>query len=250
MGRQMVLLDGDTLPRLELFDEDTCELVSTIEASFGVKLTKNELIHAKTIRELAELIWKKQEGRLSEKCLSAVVFYQLRRSFISLVGIPRSRIAPETPLRELMPWKNRKKQWRGIQDHLRFALPELKWPLWLVALPLVFVGLLFALGWPRLVSFLGPASWLLAVVGGFCLWVLVLKLLAPLARTLPRSCETVGDLAKLTLARNYSKIATEHGISSERDVLEALRQLIAAEESIDVQKILPDTLFPEGLNIY
>jgi hypothetical protein len=60
----MALLDGDTLPRLELFGEDTCELVSTIEASFGVKLTKNELIHAKTIRELAEFIWKKQEGRL------------------------------------------------------------------------------------------------------------------------------------------------------------------------------------------
>jgi hypothetical protein len=162
----------------------------------------------------------------------------------------RSRIAPETPLRELMPWKSRKKQWRAMQDHLSFALPELRWPLWLVALPLVFVGLLFTLGWPRLVSFLGPASWLLAVVGGFCLWVLVLKLLAPLARTLPRSCETVGDLAKLTLARNYSRIATEHGISSEREVLEVLRQLIAAEESIDVQTILPETLFPEGLNIY
>jgi hypothetical protein len=166
------------------------------------------------------------------------------------VGIPRSRIAPETPLRELMPWKSRKKQWRGIQDHLRFALPELKWPLWLVALPLVFIGLLVTLSWPRLLSFVGAASWLIAIVGGFCLWAIVLRLLAPFARTFPRSCETVGDLAKLTLARNYSKIATEHGISSEREVLAALRQLIAAEESIDVQTILPDTLFPEGLNIY
>jgi hypothetical protein len=85
-------------------------------------------------------------------------------------------------------------------------------------------------------------------------WILplgyLLRLLAPFARTFPRSCETVGDLAKLTLARNYSKIATEHGISSELEVLAALRQLIAAEESIDVQTILPDTLFPEGLNIY
>jgi hypothetical protein len=55
---------------------------------------------------------------------------------------------------------------------------------------------------------------------------------------------------KLTLARNYGGIASESGVSSEREVLLLLRQLIAAEESIDVQEILPDTLFPQGLKIY
>jgi hypothetical protein len=41
---QMFLLEGDRLLRLESFGEDTCELVSTIEQSFGIKFTQDELV--------------------------------------------------------------------------------------------------------------------------------------------------------------------------------------------------------------
>jgi len=214
-----------------------------------VKFTEDEFVEAKTIRELAGCIFSKLEHPLSEKCLSAVVFYRLRRTFIRLFDISRAKITPETPLRELMPWRDRKRQWRRMQEHLRFVLPELRWPLWLVALSLVVVISVFTLEWTRLVSFAGSAVGLLTVLSGFLAWAFLLKLLAPLARNFPRSCESFGDLVKLTLARNYAGIASEHGVSSEREVLLLLRQLIAAEESIDVQEILPDTLFPEGLKI-
>ena len=91
---------------------------------------------------------------------------------------------------------------------------------------------------------------LFTVLGGFLALAFLLKLSAPLARNFPRSCESFGDLVKLTLSRNYAGIASEYGVSSEREVLLLLRQLIAAEEGIDVQEILPDTLFSEGLEIY
>jgi hypothetical protein len=252
-GSRMIFMEADNIQRLKLFGEDTRDLLCTIEASFGVKFSENDLIEAKTIAELAQRISKKLEQPLSEKCLSAVVFYRVRRTFIRLFDIPRGRITPEMPLRDIMPWKDRRKQWRGLQDHLRFVIPELRWPLWLVALSLAMVGAVFTLpplGWARLVPFAGSASGLVTLVGAICVWVLLLKLLAPLARTFPRSCDSFGDFVKLVLARNYAKIASEHGRSSEREVLLILSQLVAAEESIDVEEIGPNTLFPEGLKIY
>jgi hypothetical protein len=246
----MLLLDTYKTQRLNLFGEDTCDLLRTIEGSFGVMFSEDELVEAKTIGELAECISRKMQHPPSEKCLSALVFYQARRTLMSSFGISRAKITPETPLRELMPWKDRRRRWREIQNQLRFVLPELRWPLWLVALSFVIVGAVFALGWARLVSLVGSASWLFTLFGAFCAWVLLLKLLAPFARTFPRSCKTFGDLIKLLLARNYAQIASMHGGSSQREVLLVLRQLVAAEESIDVEEVVSNTLFPEGLKIY
>jgi hypothetical protein len=41
-----------------------------------------------------------------------------------------------------------------------------------------------------------------------------------------------------------------HGGASEREILLALRHLIAAEISRDVNKVTTETRFPEGLNIH
>jgi hypothetical protein len=246
----MFLVDADKTQRLNLIGEDTCDLLRTIEVSFSVLFSEDELVEAKTIGELAECISRKMQHPLSEKCLSALVFYQVRRTLISSFGILRARIAPETPLSELMPWKDRRRRWREIQNQLRFVLPELRWPLWLVALSLVIVAAVFWMDWKRLVSFAGSASGLFTFFGAICAWVLLLKLLIPFARTFPRSCETLGDFVKLLLARNYAQIASMHGGSSEREVLLVLRQLVAAEVSTDVEKVDSSTLFPEGLKIY
>jgi len=72
----------------------------------------------------------------------------------------------------------------------------------------------------------------------------------PFARSLPRSCRTVGELARVTLARNYATIAKRVGGSSPADVLLSLRYWIAAEIGKDVKWVKPETPFPEGLNIY
>jgi hypothetical protein len=249
----MFLLEGDRLLRFELFGEDTCELLNTIELSFGVTLTDDDRVQAVNIQALAECIHKKLTNPLSEKCLSAVVFYRLRRTFMSLLNIPRANIAPEVSLTELLTWKARNRIWRGTQERLGYVLPALTWPLWLVGLSLAIVAMFFtipAFGWHRLMAFAGSASGIFTFLGALCLWVLVCKLLSPLGRALPKGCKTFADLVKLTLARNYAKIASEHGMSSEREVLNLLCQLITVELGLENQKVSPRTLFPEGLNIY
>ena len=70
------------------------------------------------------------------------------------------------------------------------------------------------------------------------------------ARAIPANIETVGDLAKAVIARNYKVFASAHGSSSERGVFPALRLLIAMQTCIGIEKLLPETRIPSGLNIY
>jgi hypothetical protein len=113
-----MLLEVGKTERLRLFGEDGSELVRTIEESFGMKFSEDDLVQATTIGGLAHIIFAKIEHPLSSECLTAVMFYKLRRAFVELSGVARARIAPATSLRELMPWKTRKKQWRKIQNHV------------------------------------------------------------------------------------------------------------------------------------
>lgn len=88
-----------------------------------MKFSEDELVHATTIGTLAHTVFAKLEHPVSPQCLSAVMFYKLRRAFIELFGIPRAEIALATTLYGLMPWVTRKKQWRTIQNHLNYVLP-------------------------------------------------------------------------------------------------------------------------------
>jgi hypothetical protein len=104
-----------------------------------MSFSEDELVQATTIGTLAHIVFAKLEQPVSPQCLTAVMFYKLRRALIELFEIPRTKIVPAKSLYELMPWTTRKKQWRTLQNHLNYVLPHLTWPVWLLA-----VGLLLA----------------------------------------------------------------------------------------------------------
>ena len=246
-----MLLEGDKVQRLRLFGEDSTELVGTIEEAFGIKLSEDDLIQVETIGALAHIILAKLEQPVTQHCLSAVMFYKLRRTFIESFDIPRAKIVPATSLYALMPWKNRKKHWREVQDRLNYTLPQLGWPLWLVALWLLLTGstlhFLFGL---KILRALGVASVSLGIIASVSVLVLMAVVLSPLGREFPGSCKTLGDLVKLFLARNYGKLAAQHGMSSKAEAAQSLLQLIASETGSDVDKLSLETAFPQGLHIY
>jgi hypothetical protein len=88
-------------------------------------------------------------------------------------------------------------------------------------------------------------------IGSIVLTLLALRaaMLYP-ARSIPANLETVGDLAKTVIARNYKAFASAHGSSPERGVFPALRLLIAMQTCISIEKLLPETRIPSGLKIY
>jgi hypothetical protein len=179
------------------------------------------------------------------------MFYKLRRGFIESFDIPRAKIAPATSLYDLMPWKIRKKHWREVQDRLNYTLPQLRWPLWLVALWLVLTAsTLYFLFGLRVLRSLGIASVLLGIIAAISIMVLTAVVLSPLGREFPGSSKTFGNVVQLFLARNYGKLAERHGMSSKTEAAQSLLQLIASEIGSDVCKLSLETPFPQGLHIY
>jgi hypothetical protein len=246
-----MLFDDYKPGRLDLFGEDCCDLVATIEDAFGVMLNEDDLVQSTTLGKLAHRIFAKLQHPRSAKCLSALTFYRLRRAVVTLLDVPRDRISPSTSLNELMPWLARNKRWRRIAAHLDLVLPRLVWPIWLFAVSLLLIGLMiYAFFHSEVQAALGNASVLLDVVAVITILLLVARLLNPLGRAFPAGCQTVGDLATLVLAYNYGKLARTHGISSEKELEQLLLRLVSSEVACDVQRISPDTFFPEGLNIY
>jgi hypothetical protein len=238
---------GEKLERGELLGEDTCELFEAIEASFSVDLGDYNTVCGKAISELAEDISKRANYPTREKCLSALAFYRLRRTFVTLLDTPRSAIRPSTPVRELLPWRRRRIRWKQIQDHLGLKLPSLAYPTW------AFVFSLFAPAALLIILKLRaglPLNFIAILIVSLVLVFPALLALNPFARAVPLEDRTFGGLAKVILASNYAAFASQYGSSSQSDVLSALRQLVATETGRREGEIFPETRIPQDLNIY
>jgi hypothetical protein len=241
----MTLLDTDIKPD-PLLGEDTWELFKNIESAFGIDLGDYRSRCGTTIRELAAKVEELAKYPSADKCLTAVAFYRLRRT-LQQFGFGRSTIRPATPLRQLLPWKNRQKRWQQVRDELRLKLPSLIYPRWAL-----FIALF------------GPATCLTAMkafgriplsvisIFGLSVALVIPAIFAsiPFARKLPPGCDTCGGLAEVILALNYAAIAAENGSQRGAEVLWALRQLVATEMVMAIEEVSPDTRIPQDLNIY
>jgi len=244
------IFEADRLQRLSLIGEDTSDLLRSIEKCFDITFSTDDLVQATTVGKLAECISNRVEFPATDRCLSALVFYDLRRALADFVDVSRFKFHPKTPVGEVLPWSSRRSRWREVQNRSHLLLPDLRWPLWLVGLCLVAAIASSEMIFPRLLHITQHDSVLLVVLGAFLCLVLFLWLMSPLARSFPQGCDTVGDLANLALACNYAKISTQYGKSSEREILTILCHLVAAGTGSDTQKIGAETRFPEDLKIY
>ena len=243
----MTTLDLNHQKSTDTLGEETWDLYLAIERSFGVDLGDFGSLPGMRVSELAETIFTLAEYPTKEKCLSATVFYRLRQAFESRNAIPSRSIRPGTPLKQLLPWRSRKTKWRVMQEHLKLSFPGLGFPSWLALLCLITPAILLictnarfglALGWFKLSTY------------SLALALPTMLACIPLARSLPPDCETLEDLTKAVLAKNYGVFANQNCGSTKEDVLSALRVLVASETGLQVGKVLPETRIPLDLNIY
>ncbi|MGF7181084.1 hypothetical protein RBB76_14080 [Tunturiibacter psychrotolerans] len=241
----MTLLDAD-IKRDPVVGEDTWDLFEAIECSFGIDLGDYRSHCGRTIRDLAADVGRLTKYPSADKCLTAITFYRLRRA-LQQFGFPRSTVRPATPVRKLLPWRNRRMRWQQMRDQLGLELPGLLYPRW--ALLLALFGPVTILGCMK--TFWGiPLS--VASILGLSVLLVIPAIFAsiPFARTLPPGSDTCGGLAEVILARNYAAIATENGSRRGAEVLWALRQLVATEMVMNIEQVSPDARIPQDLNIY
>jgi acyl carrier protein len=213
---------------------DTVEIVLRIEETFGVDLPDDELGSVSTVGDLYKLLLSRLDG--SYACLSSRAFYRVRRSMVTVLGVPRRSIRPSTELQPLLGNRRSVERWRQVESLAALQFPRLEHPRWFrratlwgsVSLYLCACFVLMS-GHFRGESALISGAQALATL--FVLGVIFVPLAAILMRlatpfmAYAAPMPTVGRLARVVLANNYAEFSEGVVESKKLDHAEVWRVL-------------------------
>ena len=209
---------------LRLADLDDVELLMAVELAFGVQITNSEAEKCLAVGDLYNVLLKKfpEVGESSGRCLSTITYYRLKRAISS--DLAARKPSPETPLSVLGGWLRRPARWCEIEAHTGLRLPELE-------LGLIPAALTLAMFFSPILASIFVDGWTAA--GFLLLTALSIPFASLCARQLPRECLTLGQLAKVTSAKNYGTLAHEYQSHSEKAVWDTLVTIIRDFTGID-----------------
>lgn len=235
---------------------EAVELVTEVEATFSVMFDDRRAgPRWVTVGDLHRDLL----GRLAvdppdePACLSATVFYRLRRALGETLGVDRSRVRPDVAVESLLPRASRPRDWRRLEAATGLTLPGLERPDWVysVVVPSWVLGILSTVG---LVADLlvyqeqqifTRTELTSAAVLGFAVAIGVELATRPLERLLPRGCETVRGLVEATVSRNFARLRAERRGWTRGDVWATLRGLVAGQAGVDPETITEATAFAD-----
>ncbi|HWT65041.1 MAG TPA: hypothetical protein VN151_02920 [Terracidiphilus sp.] len=240
---------------------DAVEIVLRTEDEFSIVLEDEETAATRTVREFYELVLSKLDT--TPGCASSQAFYRTRRALIECLGISRRSVRPGTRLEAILPVERRSSIWEQIESAATLTLPRLQYTttwkgrfLWaglFTASAMVILGV-FAAIW------FGAGITGSVVSFGVCavLWVVIfgvtdaalLKRASFLRTELP--CSTVGDLSLMVLTLNqprFDAAAEKHQKLTREDVWLRVVHIIADQQGLDPDEIVPDARFVEDLGV-
>jgi hypothetical protein len=226
---------------------DGVELLMAIEDAFQIHIADEEAALASTVGDIQNLVISKLQGQDSKRCLTTVAFYRVRRAIISVLGVERRIVEPQTPLDLLIPEKNRRETWREIQNAMKLGLPELEHSGSILS-EFVAGSVAVTVG-GGIYARVGAAGLAGLFVVGVVIGGLLLQLAPTLAVAFPHRQATVGDLARDVAAMNHARLIEEIGGWNKNDVLETVCQLITRQTDVPREMISPESLIVDHLGI-
>lgn len=240
---------------------DAVEIVLRTEDEFSITLGDEEVATTRTVREFYQLVLSKLDTTPS--CTSSQAFYRTRRALMECLGIPRRAVRPATHLESILPSERRSSIWKQIGDSAILTLPRLQYT---TTWKSRFIWISFCVATSIVILGFAAAIWLGAgVVGsafsfgvGAVLWVVIfgstdaaLLQKADFLRTeLP--CATVGDLSLMVLTLNqpeFDVTAEKQQKMTHEDVWLRVVHIIADQQGLDPDEVLPDARFVEDLGV-
>jgi hypothetical protein len=82
---------------------DGVELVMAVEDAFQITISDAEASQILTVGQLYSCVLEKLGNNPSQKCLSSVAFYRVRRALINLFEVSRDSVTPTSKLSDLLP---------------------------------------------------------------------------------------------------------------------------------------------------
>lgn len=226
---------------------ESVELILNVEDAFGIQISDQEASKIITIGELFQAILDKLKQARSGECMTAKMFYRLRRALSALTGVSRRAVRPDTLLEPLVPLKRRRAFWSTLGQVLKLDLPPLYRPSWLVGtLVFVILGLIaLAIVAANLPSSLSP----IVPAGTAAILILTArKLTQPWATNLTPG-QTVGDLTKILFRDNFGAFATEAGYVNEKEAWATLVNILATSLRISEDELRPDIRIIQDLKL-
>jgi len=175
---------------------DGDKLVRRIEQRFGVRISHEEVERIETIGHLCDHLGKRAREVRQRPCVTAWVFYRVRRALLDELPLERRHVRPSTRLAELIPPRSRRRAWRALEEEFEFDLPDL------VAPPALRYGLVaFAVvSLIVLVAFVAATSSYDYLIVLPFVWAIGLGLALlfsrPFARGFPSGLVTVADVVR------------------------------------------------------
>ena len=226
---------------------ESVELIMDVEDAFGIQIADEEASKIVTVGELYETILGKLKQARSEECMTAKMFYRLRRGLSALTGASRRAVRPDTLLEALVPSSRRREFWRHLGQLLKMDLPSLQRPRWVansmaaVILGLIAVTILAA----SIPSTLSPILPGVAAVG---LILTAGRLTRPWATHL-KPGQTIGGLTKILLQDNFGVLAAETGHVNEKEVWDSLVAAMATSLRVPKEELRPDIRIIQDLGL-
>lgn len=228
------------------------QLYNAIEQVYRVKMTAQENRSLRTVGDLHTLLASKYKPNFAEGCLSAHVFYAIRRALM-IVGVPRNKVKRNALLELTIPREDRHWTWATVQGQLGCSLPRLQYEQFLENDIEIFGGLALIL-----VAFgaigIGTgnatmASWCLPL--GVLMYSLYVKShpdnQIDISRALffPDGFETYELAVKNIIWWNYGDIVLLSGKWNEEDLFTSLQTLVSSVADIEKQKVQLGTKFAD-----
>jgi acyl carrier protein len=225
---------------------DAVELVLEAEEAFGISLPDDEMVEAVTVGKFYDAILRQLPCPEKKYCLSAVAFYRLHQPLLAVTGRKHGEVRPTTRLDTLIPRRQRKSAWRKIARLSGLRLPTLCLPEWAVLVALV--SAVFVVVGGALV-FEWPFGAMLLVRGFVAFFLTCWVVGAVFSNGLPRHLQTVGQLTKAVLAKNFAKLSGEINNFDRNEVWEAVRILVADQLGVGLEKVTKDARFVADLGL-
>ena len=224
---------------------ESVELLVEVEDTFNLSIASEEAAQVVTVGDLHALVLRKVKAVAKAPCLTAHVFYRLRKAFLEVYDVPRAELA--LPLNRVVPPSSRRAHWEGLEAIVHLTLPVLWRPR---GLTLVLNGLF-------VLSILGIVAG--GVMGGLMVWesavflgaaggllALAYRLTRPLAVHLPR-VQTLGDFVRELFRLNTAELAAMRQEWSAHQVWEVLCGLIIEQTGIEPDLLKPEARFVDDL---
>lgn len=103
---------------------DSVELLMSVENKFGIRIEDSEAEKIATVQDFADCVCSKISLNPTDKCLTQIVFYRIRKAFQNL-NLTELEIKPTSKISDLLTQSELKINWNRLEAELGLKLPEL-----------------------------------------------------------------------------------------------------------------------------